>query len=96
MRPYDTVHLDAVGFHQEFFGTLGGADYSFDKRDAETALFELKDAVDSAACGRSDHVLEKRGVIAGFERDFGCAECRLCGEHRGEIARKAGLHAAFG
>src|ERR1035438_294864 len=46
---------------------LGSALYGLDQGYPQPALFQLQDAVDGAACGRGDGVLQQRRVVAGFQ-----------------------------
>ena len=80
----------------EFAGALGGALDGLDEGDAQAAFFELEDAVDGAAGGGGDFVLEQGGVGAGFEHHLGGAVGGLGGEQGGDVAGQADVDAGFG
>ena len=80
----------------ELAGAFGGALDGLDEGDAQAAFFELEDAVDGAAGGGGDFVLEQRGVRAGFEDHLGGAVGGLRGEQRGDVAGEADVDAGFG
>ena len=64
--------------------------------DPEFAFFEFHDAIDGAASGRGNRVFQQSGVVPCFQ-DNACGTFHgLGGKERGDIARKADLHACFG
>ncbi len=91
----EKIRATTSALNEKLFRTLGGLHDSFDQRDAQLAVFEFENAVNRAACGRRDGLLEKRGMIAGFEHHARRSKNSLRREQCRHIARQSDFHPGF-